>query len=95
MKIVPPIHAPRSIRAEAPWQVRISTPEPVRGASETASACTTEKSNFLHDAISKLAHSHWEARGCPVGSPEEDWLRAEAEIRDGIGAGMSQEIDRP
>ena len=23
----------------------------------------------------------WEARGCPIASPEEDWLRAEEELR--------------
>ena len=30
-----------------------------------------------HDAISKLAHALWEARGGEGGSPEQDWLRAE------------------
>ena len=27
------------------------------------------------------AHQLWIARGCPLGSPEEDWLRAERELR--------------
>ena len=27
------------------------------------------------------AHRFWEERGCPIGSPEEDWFRAEEEIR--------------
>jgi hypothetical protein len=27
------------------------------------------------------AHRIWEERGCPIGSPEEDWFRAEEEIR--------------
>ena len=31
--------------------------------------------------IAKLAYALWEARGCPVGSPEEDWFRAEAELK--------------
>jgi len=30
--------------------------------------------------IAKLAYALWEARGCPAGSPEEDWFRAEAEL---------------
>lgn len=34
-----------------------------------------------HEAIARLAHSYWEARGRQGGSPEEDWLRAEQEIR--------------
>jgi hypothetical protein len=27
------------------------------------------------------AHRIWEERGSPIGSPEEDWFRAEEEIR--------------
>jgi len=34
-----------------------------------------------HDEIAVLAYSHWEARGCQGGSPVEDWLRAERELR--------------
>jgi hypothetical protein len=34
-----------------------------------------------HDAIAVLAYSFWEARGFQGGSPEEDWLRAEQELR--------------
>jgi hypothetical protein len=29
------------------------------------------------EAIARLAYEYWEARGCPDGSPEEDWFRAE------------------
>ena len=34
-----------------------------------------------HDEIAVLAYSYWEGRGCQGGSPEEDWLRAERELR--------------
>ena len=30
-----------------------------------------------YDEIARLAHRFWEERGCPDGSAEEDWLRAE------------------
>jgi hypothetical protein len=33
------------------------------------------------DEIAQLAYLYWEARGCKGGSPEEDWLRAEQELR--------------
>jgi hypothetical protein len=36
---------------------------------------------FGHDAIAVLAYDFWQARGCPYGSPEEDWSRAESELR--------------
>jgi hypothetical protein len=31
--------------------------------------------------IARLAYLYWEARGCQGGSAEEDWLRAEQELR--------------
>ena len=34
-----------------------------------------------HEEIARLAHSYWVARGYATGSPEQDWLRAERELR--------------
>lgn len=31
--------------------------------------------------VARLAYSYWEARGCRDGSAEEDWFRAEEELR--------------
>jgi len=36
-----------------------------------------------HERISGLAYFYWEQRGCPVGSPDEDWFRAQRDIREG------------
>jgi hypothetical protein len=36
---------------------------------------------FGHDDIAALAHELWQARGCPEGSPEEDWFHAAEELR--------------
>jgi hypothetical protein len=36
---------------------------------------------FGHDDIAALAHELWRARGCPDGSPQEDWFRAAEELR--------------
>jgi hypothetical protein len=36
---------------------------------------------FGHGEIAELAHSLWQARGCPQGSPEEDWFHAAHELR--------------
>jgi hypothetical protein len=33
------------------------------------------------EEIARLAYSYWQARGCPNGSPEEDWFCAERELR--------------
>ena len=31
--------------------------------------------------IASLAHQYWEERGRPLGTPDEDWFRAEKEIK--------------
>lgn len=35
----------------------------------------------LFDEIARVAYSYWVARGCQGGSAEDDWLRAERELR--------------
>ncbi len=39
----------------------------------------------IRDDVSELAYKLWQDRGCPDGSPEEDWFRAEKQL----GAGPS------
>ena len=34
-----------------------------------------------HQRIARLAYDLWQKRGCPIGSPDEDWFRAENELR--------------
>ena len=38
------------------------------------------------EEIARLAYHYWQARGCPGGSPEEDWFRAEHDLRRGRSA---------
>ena len=40
------------------------------------------KNSPTHEEIAALAYSLWEARGCPEGSPEEDWLSAECALNE-------------
>ena len=35
---------------------------------------------LTHNDIAVFAFALWEARGCPEGSPEEDWFQAEQEL---------------
>jgi DUF2934 family protein len=35
-----------------------------------------------HTNIAQLAYLHWLDRGCPIGSPEEDWSRSEQELKN-------------
>ena len=36
--------------------------------------------------IAMLAYTLWEARGCPVGTPEEDWFNAKRALNAKAGA---------
>ena len=36
---------------------------------------------FGHEDIAALAHQLWIDRGCPEGSPEEDWFHAAEQLR--------------
>ena len=35
-----------------------------------------------YEAVERLAYSYWVGRGCPEGSPDEDWFRAETTLRE-------------
>lgn len=47
--------------------------QPVQQNS-TARAPTQEE-------VAVLAYSLWQARGCPVGTPDEDWFSAESRLK--------------
>jgi hypothetical protein len=34
-----------------------------------------------HSETAALAYQLWQERGCPVGSDQEDWFRAEAQLK--------------
>ena len=34
-----------------------------------------------HEDVAQLAYSSWVARGCQGGSPQDDWLRAEQQLK--------------
>lgn len=53
---------------------------PAAAAPETE---TTVEATYApaESEIAALAYTYWAGRGCQGGSPEEDWLRAEQELR--------------
>jgi hypothetical protein len=46
-----------------------------RNASETVS----------ENAVAALAYQIWPKRGCPIGSDQEDWFRAEEDLKELAG----------
>lgn len=56
--------------------------EPVIEVAVSTDPVVSSGSAPEHEQIARLAYSYWQARGCPEGSPKEDWLRAETELLD-------------
>ena len=50
-------------------------------APELAPVTPASVPAVARDQIATLAYQYWKERGCPDGSPQEDWLRAERELR--------------
>lgn len=76
---VPKARAPRASASAVTHKHKKTTVavavEPTTVESAAPAAAPTR------EAIAKLAYSYWEARGYQGGSEQEDWLRAEAELR--------------
>ena len=60
--------------------------ESVTAVYEASPEAEYPVSAMSYEEIARFAYSYWEARGCPIGSPEEDWYRAETELRQPIAA---------
>ena len=74
-----PIVVSTGAAAAAPARRKPATPRRMPRVGETATGAVAAAPTA--DAIAKLAYSYWEARGYQGGSEEEDWLRAEQELR--------------
>jgi len=76
-----PIVVSTGSAAAVPARRKSTTPKRVTRNAEPSVTATTDVAEPSQDAIARLAYSYWEARGCQGGSPEEDWVRAELELR--------------
>jgi hypothetical protein len=55
---------------------RLHKPTTGDGSREIPAMVSPDQAN-----IARLAYLRWLERGCPIGSPEEDWSRAEQDLR--------------
>jgi len=87
--------APASTRRKPAARTRSRrTAPPVEGAAVpavepapvTLEAAAAAQPEPTYEDIARLAYTYWEARGCQGGTPDEDWLRAEQELRTGAVA---------
>ena len=75
----PAVRRDSKVRRHGPTAIATVDPPPAAGVGSVASG----KVEIEHQEIARLAYSYWVARGCQEGSPEEDWLRAERQLRAG------------
>jgi len=52
-----------------------------RTRAQSENSTTQSDLGSVSEQIAALAYSLWQERGCPEGNPEEDWFKAEQEIR--------------
>ena len=64
------------------------TPSPAEGTAALPARPVPAQAPSQEE-IANLAYLYWEARGCQGGSPEEDWIRAEQELRTRISATLA------
>jgi hypothetical protein len=76
------------VRGKAKGEIVLTQGEPVHRSDE-ATGFEIEHPGLAREAIGRLAYFYWEERGCPNDSPDEDWFRAEAEVRRRIDAAAS------
>ena len=70
-------------KGESKTKLKAESVTTVYNASPEAEYPVSAEDN---EKIALLAYSYWQARGRPIGSPEEDWYRAENELRQPITA---------
>ena len=56
-------------------------PEQAKPLAAVPHPLTGSAGKPTHDEIAALAYSLWQARGCPEGTPGEDWVNAEKALK--------------
>jgi len=70
------------VRRKSPTSKRANRTASIVEESNTPEVVSAESViEITNDTVAQLAYSYWVGRGCQGGSPEEDWLRAEQELR--------------
>ncbi len=60
---------------------QIETPRKAASGAEPKPVTAAPAKNVAHEDIAKLAYSYWLERGGAHGFAEQDWLRAERELK--------------
>jgi hypothetical protein len=73
---------PRKTTAKKKTTPASADPVAVNSHEATGNYSTvTHQPKVSHDDVARLAHRYWKERGARDGNHEEDWYRAERELR--------------
>ena len=73
--------SPKRVARPSTVEIYNTPPSEPEALSVEPAAALAVPAESLQEAVASLAYSYAEARGFVGGSPEEDWLRAEQELR--------------
>lgn len=73
--------APARAKTTATHKKRTAAVKEHSESAISAVSAVSQSPSPSFDDIAQLAYSYWESRGYQGGSSEEDWLRAERELR--------------
>ena len=79
----------KSVRRGNRFASPAEEPQATAGNPETAAQSAAAGYEPTREEIEQLAYSYWEARGCQGGCPEDDWTRAEQELRARTAAAIA------
>jgi hypothetical protein len=72
---------PKSVKKSGAAPKVAAAKSPKTTEKKTVSSTNGNGSSVPHDQVAQLAHRFWNERGRAHGHHEEDWLRAEQELR--------------
>ena len=73
--------APKTTAVNHKHTVKKSVPSAVVDADVVSAPAKVVTFTVKHEDVAQLAYSYWVARGYQGGSPQEDWLRAEQQLK--------------
>ena len=79
-------HRTKSVSDEADATRKPAPRTSAKPAVEKTATLTAAVIDLSREEVARLAYSYWEARGYQGGSPMEDWIRAENELREKVPA---------
>jgi hypothetical protein len=80
-----PVSAAEAVEAHATeLQISDQVCGPTVAEDDSAGKPLLSSETSIQERIALLAYSYWETRGRHGGSPEEDWFRAERELRKNL-----------